>query len=236
MRARKTSLALGLTGSVLALSAVGAAPAQASPYSLDTMSSNMMSTSQAASLGVAGDHIRVFSDLSGTKSNPDDVWLCDLAGGKEVQVDGSSQIYNVTYASEKSRVETVAGQELFSFASEADARAAMKAIRKAAKKCTGTLTIKDQGLDQGLTLTQKLSNGTGATAAGDGYTWIKHVATASGAGSSYAEDEYNTFRRVGTFVQVLAIETAGANAPKLTSSQVKNLDYLTGTLGDYWAW
>jgi len=228
----KTSLALGLTGSVLALSAVGAAPAQASPYSLDTMSSNMMSTSQAASLGVAGDHIRVFSDLSGTKSNPDDVWLCDVAGGKEVQVDGSSQIYNVTYASEKSRVETAAGQELFSFASEADARAVMKAIRKSAKKCIGTLTIKDEGL----TLTQKLSHGTGATAAGDGYTWIKHVATASGAGSSYAEHEYNTFRRVGTFVQMLAIETGGANAPKLTSSQVNRLDRLTGTLGDYWAW
>jgi len=228
----KTTLALGLTGSVLALTAVGAAPAHASPYSLDTMSANMMSASQAGSLGVAGNHTREFNDLSGTKSNPDDFWLCDLADEKQVEVDGSSQIYAVTYTSEKSRVETAAGQELYSFASEADARAAMKAIRKAAKKCTGTFTVKEEGG----TLTQKLSNGTGTTAAGEGFTWIKQVATISDAGNSYAEHEYNTFRRVGAFVQVLAIETGGANAPKLTSSQIKTLDRLTGTLGDYWAW
>jgi hypothetical protein len=228
----KTSVALGLTGSVLALTAVGAAPAQASPYSLDTMSTNMMSASQAASLGVAGGHVRDFNDISTTTGSPDDFWLCDLAEEKQVEVDASSQIYGVTYTSEKSRVETTAGQELYSFASEADARAAMKAVRKAAKKCTGSFTIKEEGG----TVTQKLTNGTGTTAAGDGYTWIKHVATASDARNSYAEHEYNTFRRVGTFVQVLSIENGGANAPKLTSSQVTTLDRLTGTLGDYWAW
>ncbi len=228
----KTSLALGLTGSVLALAAVGASPAQASPYSLDTMSDNMMSASQAASLGVAGDHIRDFHELSGTKSNPDDFWLCDLAGGKQVEVDGSSQMYGVNYTSEKSRVETTAGQELYAFASEGEARKAMKAIRKSAKKCTGTFSVKEEGG----TLTQKLSNGTGKTAAGDGYTWIKQVATVSDAGSSYAEHEYNTFRRVGTFVQVVSLENGGPNAPKLTSSQITGVDGLTGTLGANWGW
>lgn len=225
----KTSIGIGVA--VLAASTLAAAPAQASPYSLDTMSSQMMTAAQASSLGVAGNHIRDFQHLEGTKQSPDDFWLCDVAGKKQVEVDGPPEVYVVAYVSEKSRVETVAGQELYTFDSEADARKAMKSIRKAATKCSGTYTVEDEGF----TLTQKLTNGTGKTAAGKNFTWIKQVATASDATSGLAENEYNTFRRVGRFVQVISIEVAGPNAPKLTSSQMRTADRLTGTLGDYWA-
>ena len=228
----KTPTAIAIGCAALGASVLAAAPAQASPYSLDTMSANMMSAAQAASLGVAGNHIRDFQYLEGTKQSPDDFWLCDVAGEKQVEVDGPPEVYVVAYASEKSRVATVAGQELYAFDSEAEARKAMKSIRKAAIKCAGTYTVKDEGF----TLTQKLSNGTGKAADGKKFTWIKQVATASDATSGLEEHEYNTFRRVGPFVQVVSIEVAGLNAPNLTTSQIKATDRLTGTLGSSWAW
>ena len=43
----KALIATGIGSAALALSTFAAAPAQASPYSLDTMSSNMMSAAQA---------------------------------------------------------------------------------------------------------------------------------------------------------------------------------------------
>ena len=127
----------------------------------------------------------------------------------------------------------VAGQELHAFTSEADARKAMKAIRRAATKCSGTFTVKD---DQGWTVTQKATNGQGETAEGDGFVWVKQVATAADAQTGIAESEYNTFRRVREFIQVISIEAAGPTATKVTSSQIKTADHLTGTLGAYWAW
>jgi hypothetical protein len=228
----KLRLAIGLSTSALALTALSAAPASASEYSLDTVSARMMSTSQASSLGVAGNHVRDFQVLTGTKESPDDFWLCDLAGGKQVEVEGSSTVYVVAYASAKGRIETVADQELYSFATESDARKAMKSIRKAATRCSGTFTIDDEGL----TFRQKLSNGRGTAPDGAGFTWIKSSATASGSAGALAEHEYNTFRRVGSFVQVVSLENAGPNAPKLTSSQIKGVDGLTGTLGANWGW
>ena len=228
----KALIATGIGSAALALSTFAAAPAQASPYSLDTMSSNMMSAAQALSLGVAGNHIRDFRYLEGTQESPDDFWLCDLDGEKEVEVDGSSEVYVVTYASEKSRVERVAEQELYAFVSEAHARKAMKAIRKAAKQCAGTFTVQEEGV----TFSQKVSNGTGKASDGSGFTWITHEATASAANANLSDNDYNTFRRVGQFVQVLSIETAGSKAPPISSTQVKSLNNLTGTLGAAWAW
>ena len=225
-------IAIGATASILSLSLLTAGSAQASPYSLDTMSSNMMTASDASTLGVAGNHIRDFRYLEGTQESPDDFWLCDLDGEKEVEVDGSSEIYVVTYASEKSGVERVAEQELYAFVSEAGARKAMKAIRKAAKRCAGTFTVQEEGV----TFSQKVSNGTGEASDGSGFTWIKHEATASAANANLTDNDYNTFRRVGQFVQVLSIETAGSKAPPISSTQVKSLNNLTGTLGAARAW
>ena len=65
---------------------------------------------------------------------------------------------------------------------------------------------------------------------------LKSRASASGSGGALAEHEYNTFRRVGSFVQVVSLEIARPNAPKLTSSQIKGVDGLTGTLGANWGW
>ena len=228
----KTLIATGVTASALALSALAASPAQASPYSLDTMSSNMMTAAQASSLGVAGNHVRDFQYLEGTKESPDDFWLCDLAGDKQVEVDGPPEVYVVSYASSKSRVETVAGQELYAFPSAAQARDAMKGIRKAAKKCSGTFTVEEEGV----TFRQKVSNGTGTSADGAGFTWIMQSARLSADSAGLADTEYNTFRRVGQFIQVLSIEVAGDPAPKLSSAQKQTLDTLTGSLGSYWAW
>ena len=228
----KTSTALAIGCAALGASVLATAPAQASPYSLDTMSSNMMSAAQASSLGVAGNHIRDFQYLEGTKESPDDFWLCDLAGDKQVEIDGPPEVYVVSYASDKSRVATAAGQELYAFANVDDAREAMKAIRKAAKECSGTFTVEEEGV----TFRQKVSNGTGKSADGSGFTWIKQSATATADSAGLADSEYNTFRRVGQFVQVLSVEVAGAPAPKISSAQMKSLDTLTGTLGAYWAW
>ena len=228
----KTSTAIAIGSAALGASVLATAPAQASPYSLDTMSSNMMSAAQASSLGVAGNHIRDFQYLEGTKESPDDFWLCDLAGDKQVEVDGPPEVYVVSYASDKSRVATAAGQELYAFANVDDAREAMKAIRKASAKCSGTFT--EQG--ERWTIRHTLSHGTGMTAGGQGFTWIKQGAQAVDAPKGPDAHEYVTFRRAGQFVQVISLELAGPQAPKLTSSQVKQVDTLTGTLGDYWAW
>ena len=63
----KTPTVIVIGCAVLGLSVLAASPAQAAPYSLDTMSSNMMSGAQASSLGVAGNHVRDFQYLEGTK-------------------------------------------------------------------------------------------------------------------------------------------------------------------------
>lgn len=229
----KTPIAIAVGCAALGLPALAATPAQASHYSLDTVSDQMMSADQAATLGVAGKHMRVFSYLTGANQSADSIWLCDLQGSTEVKVAAPSGNYEVRYASTKSQVETSAGQELYEFPSESAARDAMKSLRKAAQKCTGTFTTKD---DQGWTITQKVSNGQGKTTAGDGFVWVKHVTTATEAGSGLAEHEYDTFRRVGVFIQSVEVDVAGVNSPKLTSAQVKQVNTLTGTLGAYWAW
>ena len=228
----KTLIATGVTASALALSALAAAPAQASPYSLDTMSSNMMSAAQASSLGVASNHIRDFQYLEGTKQSPEAFCLCTLAKGEHVEVDGSPEFYVVAYASEKSGIATMVKQELYAFDSVADARKAMRAIRKESARCSGTFT--EQG--ERWTIRHTLSHGTGMTADGQGFTWVKQGAQAVDAPKGPDAHEYVTFRRAGQFVQVISLELAGPQAPKLTSSQVKQVDTLTGTLGDYWAW
>ena len=87
-----------------------------------------------------------------------------------------------------------------------------------------------------MTFSQKVSNGTGKASDGSGFTWINHEATASAANANHTHNDCNTFRRVGQFVQVLSIETAGSKAPPISSTQVKSLNNLTGTLGAAWAW
>ena len=229
----KTLIGIGIGCSALALSAVAAPSAQAAHYPLDTVSAQMMSADQAATLGVAAKHVRLFSYLTGAQQSAGTIWLCDQQGSDEVEVAAPAGSYEVHYASSKSRVETSAGQELYEFLSESAARDAMKSLRKAAQKCSGSFTTKD---DQGWTITQKVSNGQGTTSDGDGFVWIKHVTTATEAGSGLADHEYDTFRRVGVFIQSVEVDSAGVNAPKVTSAQVKQVNVLTGTLGAYWAW
>ena len=168
----KTPIVTAIGCAAMGLSVLAATPAQASHYSLDAMSAHMMSAAQARTLGVAGDHIRTFGYGSGVNEIPDVIWLCDLDGDKEVEVGGSPELYGVAYSSKKSRTVTIAGQELHAFPSEADARKAMKAIRKAATKCSGTFTVKD---DQGWTVTQKATNGQGETAEGQGHRGQGHA-------------------------------------------------------------
>lgn len=66
--------------------------------------------------------------------------------------------------------------------------------------------------------------------------YVVAYASAKSRIETVAEQEYNTFRRVGTFVQVVSLEIAGPNAPKLTSSHIKGVNGLTRTLGANWAW
>lgn len=228
----KVSPTLCIGSAVLAASTFAALPAQASHYPLDTVSAQMMTAHQAASLGVAGNHTRAFGDLSGSKESPDVIWLCDLAGTTEVSVAGSREVYAVMYASSKSKVETSATHELDDFGNEDDARTAMRAIRKAAAKCSGTFKVND---DQGWSLTQKVTNGTGTTADGQGFVWIKTTTTQAEASTSIEEHEYNTFMRVGSFIQTVEVQELGVKAPKITSAQVKQVNVLTGTLAANWA-
>ena len=228
----KKLIGIGIGCSALALSAVAAPPAMASHYPLDTVLSEMMSANQAASLGVASNHTRDFDWLSGSEESPDAIWLCDLAGTTEVSVAGSLEVYSLRYASRKAKVQTSAAQELDDFGNEDDARTAMRAIRKAAKKCTGTFKVKD---DQGWSLTQKVTNGTGTTADGQGFVWIKTTTTQADASTSIEEHEYNTYMRVGPFIQTVEVQELGVKAPKINSSQVKQVNVLTGTLAANWA-
>ena len=228
----KAVIVLGVGCSALALSALAAPSAMASHYPLDTVSANMMSASQAATVGVAGNHTRDFEWLSGSKESPDAIWLCDLAGTTEVTVAGPPEVYSLRYASRKAKVETSAAQELDDFGNEDDARTAMRAIRKAAAKCSGTFKVND---DQGWSLTQKVTNGTGTTADGQGFVWIKTTTTQAEASTSIEEHEYNTFMRVGSFIQTVGVQELGVKAPKITSTQVKQANVLTGTLAANWA-
>ncbi|TEX51974.1 MAG: hypothetical protein B7C55_02790 [Actinomycetales bacterium mxb001] len=227
----KTLTVLVVGCSALAMSALAAPSAMASHYPLDTISSGMMSAAQAATLGVAANHTRDFEWLSGSKESPDPIWLCDLAGTTEVTVAGPPEVYSLRYASGKSKVETSAAQELDDFGNEQDARTAMRAIRKAATKCSGTFKVKD---DQGWTVTQTLINGTGTTAEGKTFVWVKTTTTQADATTSVSEMEYNTYSRAGSFIQTVEVQELGLNAPKITSAQIRTVNKLTGTLGTYW--
>lgn len=226
---RRTTLIAG--ASALALPLLLAAPAHASHYDLDTMAGNMMTASDASTVGVAGNHVSEFMNLSGSKESPIRIWLCDLEGSTEIEVDGPMNYYAMTYVSAKGKVETVAQQELFEYDTEDQARKAMKQIRKSADKCKGTFTVKH---DDGWTSTQKVSHGTGETSEGDGFVWIKHTTTIKEEGTGVAEHEYSTFRRVGSFIQTVEVDVEGVNAPGLSSSQIKGINKLTGPLGNVW--
>ena len=217
--------------SALALPLLLAAPAQAAHYDLDTMAGNMMTAADASTVGVAGNHVKEFINLSGSKESPMRIWLCDLEGTTEIEVDGPMNVYSMTYVSDKNNVETLAQQELFEYDSEDQARKAMKQIRKLSEKCQGTFVVKH---DEGWTSTQKVSHGKGETSDGDGFVWIKHTNTVKEQGTGVAEHEYSTFRRVGTFIQTVEIDVEGVDAPGLTSSQIKGINKLTGPLGNAW--
>ena len=217
--------------SALALTTLAALPANAAEYPIGTMADNMLTASDAATLGVAGNHVKEFLNLSGSKESPMTIWLCDLKGSTEIEVAGPRDIYAMTYMSAKDKVETLAQQELFAFDTEADARKAMKAIRKGAEKCQGTFVVKH---DAGWTSTQKVSHGKGTDGAGQGFIWIKHVTTETDPTTRIAEHEYSTFRRVGNFIQTVEIDVEGINPPHLTQSQISGVNKLTGSLGDAW--
>lgn len=226
---RRTTLIAG--ASVLALPLLLAAPAQASHYDLDTMADNMMTAADASTVGVAGNHVKEFINLSGSKESPLRIWLCDLEGTTEIEVDGPMNYYAMTYASDKKNVENLAQQELFEYASEDEARKVMKQINKLSKKCEGTFTVKHDG---GWTSTQKVSHGTGKTSDGAAFVWIKHTNTVKEQGTGVAEHEYSTFRQVGPFIQTVEIDVEGVDAPRLNSSQIKGINKLTGPLGNVW--
>ena len=228
----KRHVALLAGSSLLALPLLLAAPAQASHWDLDAVAANMMSAADAATEGVAGNHTKEFLNLSGSKESPMTIWLCDLEGSTEIEVDGPMNVYVMTYVSEKGKVETLAQQELFEFDSEDQARKAMRQIRASAEKCKGTFDVKH---DSGWTSRQRVSHGQGEDASGNGFVWIKHITTVAESGSKISEHEYSTFRRVGTFIQTVEVDVEGVNAPVLTSSQIKAVNALTGSLGDVWS-
>jgi hypothetical protein len=217
--------------SALALSTLVAVPAHAAEYPVGTMADNMLTAGDAATLGVAGNHVKEFLNLSGSKESPMTIWLCDLEGSTEIEVAGPRDVYAMTYMSSKNKVETLAQQELFAFDTENEARKAMKAIRKSAEKCKGTFTVKH---DDGWVSTQKVSHGKGTDGAGHGFIWIKHVTTETDPSTRIAEHEYSTFHRVGNFIQTMEIDVEGINPPDLSKSQIKGVNKLTGSLGDIW--
>jgi len=234
MRTRfaRTRFALATAGAAaLALPLLAAVPAHAAAYPLDTMNDSMLSASQAQSLGVAGNHLAQFLDVSGSKGAPQPIWICDLEGSTEIEVDGSPNLYVKEYSSEKGKVATLAQQELYSYDSEDAARKAMKTLRKVVKKCEGTFKVKH---DAGWVSTQKVSHGKGTYSDGDKYIWVKHVTTISEPGTEVDEHEYSVFQQFGNFIQTMEIDVEGVNAPKLTSSQIKSVTKVSHELSEVW--
>lgn len=186
----------------------------------------MVTLREARSLGIDGKAIRAFSEIFGQREAVDDPWLCDLDGAVEVEGIGARNELQVEIFS---RWESgyIVENELHAYRDEAEARKAYRLIRDLAPSCEGTVTSNE---DRGR-VTYRLTNGKGETAQGRSFVWTYSRAVSADNPLDF-RDNYITFTRIGSYVQVVELESLGERTGNLSSTQRRDVRKLTGVLAD----
>lgn len=228
---------IGISVACGALTIAAVAPASAAELSPQDVAKGYevtMTKAEARQLGVTGQVLSTFGVTASDKGTPDAPWLCDLSNSDEVEGKGAANIMASGYLSLGGQTVNDAEQEVHVFANEKQAKAAYKGIVEKIKQCEGQQTpAADPETEEPAGMTTQLTNGTKKATDGDAFLWVRSVTVVTGEGG-FASNEYSTVRQIGRYLQVLQVDSQGANAPDLTAKQIKTADELTDSLGDRW--
>ncbi len=211
-----------------------ASAAELSPQDVARAYEVTMTKAEARQLGVTGNVLSTFGVTTSDIGTPDAPWLCDLSNSDELEGKGAATIVASGYISLGSQKVSDAQQEVHVYASAKQAKAAYDGIVKKIKQCEGPQTpAADPETEEPAGMTTQLSNGTKKAADGDSFLWVRSETVVTGEGG-FASHEYSTVRHIGRYLQVLQVDSQGANAPNLTAKQIRTADKLTDSLGDRW--
>lgn len=217
-----------VTSASVALSLM-AIPAQAQPLplsALPTAKGALITKSEARALGIVGrvDRELVYTYDEGAPS--DAPWLCDLDGDAEVEATGAPTEFEVEVFNPGGKGYVVEN-ELHGYADPGAARDAYREIRRLSRLCRGTVETTD-GQDAA---TFRLSHGQGKTKYGRPFVWTYSRALDSVDPRDFT-DNYITFTRIGSFVQVVELESLGRDTGNLSESQRREARKVTGVLAE----
>ena len=201
------------------------AHAQPLPLSaLPTAEGALITKSEARALGIVGrvDRELVYTHDEGTPS--DAPWLCDLDGDAEVEATGAPTEFEVEVFNPGGKGYVVEN-ELHGYRDPEAAQDAYQEIRRLSRLCRGTVETTD-GQDAA---TFRLSHGQGNTKEGRSFVWTYSRALNSVDARDFT-DNYVTFTRIGSFVQVIELESLGRATGNLSESQRSEARKLTGVL------
>lgn len=226
--------ALTIASTVLIAGSASTAVAAPSDREVGAAYDVMLSTKDAASLGVKGNTFRTFSVTTADRGTPDAPWLCDLTGIDEVEGKGAKTVFAAEVVSSKSGAVTDVSQEVHSYSGATAASKAYKGILRKITECTGThQPAADDETDGGGGLTTKLTNGTRKAKDGSSFAWVRSQTTISGV-EGFNSHQYLTVRLIGPYVQIIEVDSEGKNAPDLSGKNIATADRLSVSLGDRW--
>ena len=220
----------------LTMSSLPAQAATLSPAVVADAYSVMLTASQAQALGVKKHYLAEFSVASTTKGTPHAPWFCDLTGGIAIEGQGAGSVLTSAFADISGDWIFAVDQTIHWYANEQSAKKAYNATVKQVKSCVGQ-QMGDSSEVSGETtysVPTILTNGTKKAKDGDQFLWINSKTIDSDATATVSDDEYQTVRTFGNFIQFLEIESEGLDATPFTKKQIATLDKMTDSLGDAW--
>ena len=231
----KRVIGVSVVCSALVVTAIApVSAAEFSPQDVEKGYEVTLSKAEARQLGVSGKVLSTFAVLEADKGAADRAWLCDLSNTDEVAGKGAANVIASGYLSIGGKTINDAEQEIHVYASPKQARAAYRDIVQKIKQCEGPQTpAADSDTEEPAGMTTQLTNGTKKAADGDPFLWVRAQTLVTGD-SGFASNEYSTVRRIGRYLQILAVDSQGQNAPDLTAKQIRTADKLTDSLGDRW--
>lgn len=232
------TLSMSVIAATIALT-MSLLPAQAatlSPEVVDDAYRVMLTASQAQALGIKKHHAAEFSVQSATKGTPDAPWLCELTGGTEIYGQGAGSVFTSSFVD--GRGDWIFGVEqiIHWYANEQSAKKAYNAIVKRVKSCVGQQLgdASDVSGETTYSVPTILTNGTKNAKDGDPFLWINSKTIDSDATATFSDDDYQTVRIFGNFIQIMEIESEGLDATPFTKKQIATFDKMTDSLGDAW--
>lgn len=206
-----------------------AVPAHAQPLplsALPTAKGALITKGEAHALGIVGrvDRELVYTHAEGAPS--DAPWLCDLNGEAEVEATGAPTEFEVEVFNRGSKGYVVEN-ELHGYIDPEASRDTYREIRQLARLCRGTVVTTD-GQDAA---TFRLTHGQGRTKEGRPFVWTYSRALSSVDSRDFT-DNYVTFTRIGSFVQVVELESFGRATGNLSESQRREARKVTGVLAE----